>query len=87
MALDFYNISDSKREKVLFSLTEEFIDGFYDEIKTKTRIEFDYYGTTRLTAENLSTLISIFEESDNIQFKIFLKKSLLKKNGLIVEGD
>ncbi|MBS7565760.1 hypothetical protein KHS38_15230 [Mucilaginibacter sp. Bleaf8] len=66
MALDFYNLQDTKLNHRLFSLNDadlEAIESILFEYKRATGITLDRYGNTRLYQDHVSLIIKLLEST------------------------
>lgn len=87
MSLEFYYIEDNKRDKLLFSINDNEADYFVNNLRDKTGIVVDMYGTTRIYNSQIDNVLKSFEENKNIKFVDFLKGIYSEGKSLIIEGD
>jgi len=87
LSLDFYYIEDNKRDKLLFSINNNEVDFFVNNLRDKTGIVIDMYGTTRIYNAQIAMVLKSFKENKNIKFVDFLRVIYSEGKSLIIEGD
>ena len=97
MAIDFYDLLDANKKKVLFEITQDDFDEIefvFSHLRKKTGVYIDPYGKGRIYRNHVELLVSFMtesmKESASNKRKI-LSETLLKfktvDQGFLTEGD
>jgi len=97
MAIDFYDLLDANKKKVLFEITQDDFDEIefvFSHLRKKTGVYIDPYGKGRIYRNHVELLVSSMtesmKESASNKRKI-LSETLLKfktvDQGFLTEGD
>jgi hypothetical protein len=93
MAIEIYSSNDTTRGKLLFSLdfaSHQLLSRKIGELKTKTGITIDPYGTTRLYRNHACLLAGLIESAGIMDLGVIAFCEFLKISpyeALILEGD
>lgn len=97
MAIDFYDLLDGNRKKILFKISQDDFDEIefvFSYLKKKTGVYIDAYGKSRIYRDHVEMLVSFMtecmKESSSNKGKI-LSETITKfktvDKGFLTEGD